>query len=172
MPFQSQAQRRLFFAKEERGELPKGTAKRWAKHTKNIKALPEKKGEFVENFVKSFFEGLGITKEALANTPQGTELMCKLGAFTGKEREILDEFGNMFRRSKVKPVEEPSPASFASKALGYVGAPFLSGSVLGLIAARAMSPSSADVSNLQKEELSSQYDSAIGDLERRIATRG
>jgi hypothetical protein len=31
------------FAAEERGELPKGTAERWAKHTKNIKNLPEKK---------------------------------------------------------------------------------------------------------------------------------
>jgi hypothetical protein len=31
------------FAAEERGELPKGTAERWAKHTKNIKDLPEKK---------------------------------------------------------------------------------------------------------------------------------
>jgi len=34
---------RWMFAAEERGELPKGTAERWAKHTKNIKDLPEKK---------------------------------------------------------------------------------------------------------------------------------
>lgn len=34
---------RAFFAMEGRGELPKGTAKKWAKHTKNIKKLPEKK---------------------------------------------------------------------------------------------------------------------------------
>lgn len=43
MPFKSKAQMRLFFAKEKRGELPKGTAKRWAKHTKNISSLPERK---------------------------------------------------------------------------------------------------------------------------------
>ncbi len=30
-------------AAESRGDVPKGTAKRWAKHTPNIKALPEKK---------------------------------------------------------------------------------------------------------------------------------
>jgi hypothetical protein len=40
---------RAFFAMENRGELPKGTAERWARETKNIKRLPErvrkKKGE-------------------------------------------------------------------------------------------------------------------------------
>lgn len=42
MPFQSKAQVRAFFAKEHAGELPKGTAKRWLKHTKTpIKSLPE-----------------------------------------------------------------------------------------------------------------------------------
>lgn len=42
MPYKSKSQMRAFFAKEERGELPKGTAERWAHHTKDIKALPEK----------------------------------------------------------------------------------------------------------------------------------
>jgi hypothetical protein len=41
MPFKSKAQQRLFFAKEEGGELPKGTAELWAKHTPDIKSLPE-----------------------------------------------------------------------------------------------------------------------------------
>jgi hypothetical protein len=41
MPFKSKAQQRLFFAKENRGELPKGTAMEWAHKTENIKALPE-----------------------------------------------------------------------------------------------------------------------------------
>ncbi len=48
MPFKSKDQMRLFFAKEERGELPKGTAKRWARHTPNIEDLPEKKSELQE----------------------------------------------------------------------------------------------------------------------------
>ena len=42
MPFKSKAQERLFFAKESRGELPKGTAEKWAHETKNIKKLPNK----------------------------------------------------------------------------------------------------------------------------------
>ena len=41
MPFKSKAQMRLFYAKENSGELPKGTAKRWEGETKNIKSLPE-----------------------------------------------------------------------------------------------------------------------------------
>jgi hypothetical protein len=40
MPFKSEAQRRWMFAAEDRGEVPEGTAQRWAKHTKG-KDLPE-----------------------------------------------------------------------------------------------------------------------------------
>ena len=42
MPFKSQAQRKWMFAAEKRGEVKKGTAIKWAKHTPNIEALPEK----------------------------------------------------------------------------------------------------------------------------------
>ena len=41
MPYKSKSQVRAFFAKEERGELPKGTAKEWAHKTPDIKKLPE-----------------------------------------------------------------------------------------------------------------------------------
>jgi hypothetical protein len=40
MPYKSQAQRALFYAKEARGELPKGTAERWQEETGKRK-LPE-----------------------------------------------------------------------------------------------------------------------------------
>lgn len=43
MPFKSKAQQRYMFAAESRGEIPKGTSKRWAKETKNIESLPERK---------------------------------------------------------------------------------------------------------------------------------
>ena len=43
MPFKSKAQQRFMFAAEKSGDLPKGTAKKWAKHTPNIKDLPERK---------------------------------------------------------------------------------------------------------------------------------
>ena len=44
MPFKSKAQQRFMFAAEDRGEVPEGTAKRWADHTPDLKKLPEKKG--------------------------------------------------------------------------------------------------------------------------------
>jgi len=43
MPFKSKAQQRFMFAAESRGDVPKGTAERWAKDTPDIKSLPEKK---------------------------------------------------------------------------------------------------------------------------------
>ena len=42
MPFKSKAQQRYMFSAEARGELKKGTARKWAKDTKDIKSLPEK----------------------------------------------------------------------------------------------------------------------------------
>lgn len=42
MPYKSQAQRRFMYAAEARGEVPKGTADRWSKETKDIKSLPER----------------------------------------------------------------------------------------------------------------------------------
>ena len=42
MPFLSKRQMKKFFALEDEGELPKGTAKKWLKETKNVKKLPEK----------------------------------------------------------------------------------------------------------------------------------
>lgn len=43
MPFKSKSQQRFMFAAESRGDVPKGTSERWAKETKDIKSLPEKK---------------------------------------------------------------------------------------------------------------------------------
>lgn len=43
MPYESKSQHRLFRAKEAEGELPKGTASKWAHETKDIKRLPEHK---------------------------------------------------------------------------------------------------------------------------------
>ena len=49
MPFKSKAQMKKFFAMEARGEIKKGTAERWAKHTKNIKKLPVRIGKKSKN---------------------------------------------------------------------------------------------------------------------------
>lgn len=44
MPFRSKAQQRWMFAAEARGEVPPGTAERWAHETPNLKNLPERVG--------------------------------------------------------------------------------------------------------------------------------
>jgi len=55
MPFKSEAQRRLFWAKVNKGEMPKSTAERWEKETLNKKLpmrLAKKAGlEAVEHFL-------------------------------------------------------------------------------------------------------------------------
>ena len=43
MPYKSRSQMRKFYALEARGEMKKGTAKRWAHETPDISELPEKK---------------------------------------------------------------------------------------------------------------------------------
>jgi hypothetical protein len=43
MPFKSKAQQRYMFAAEKRGDLPSGTAERWARETPDIKRLPKRK---------------------------------------------------------------------------------------------------------------------------------
>lgn len=40
--YRSKSQMRMMFAKEARGEVKKGTARRWAHETKNIRRLPER----------------------------------------------------------------------------------------------------------------------------------
>jgi len=52
-PFKSKAQQRFMFAKERRGELPKGTARRWAHETPSIKSLPEKKAMLIEKIART-----------------------------------------------------------------------------------------------------------------------
>ena len=45
MPFKSKAQMRWMFAAEKRGKVKKGTAKKWAEHTPNLKRLPTRIGK-------------------------------------------------------------------------------------------------------------------------------
>ena len=60
MPFKSQAQRRLFYAKGKSGEIPMETVHEWEEETKRKKSLPaklEKKSSI--GFLKSFENNLG-----------------------------------------------------------------------------------------------------------------
>lgn len=73
MPFLSRSQSRLFFAKERAGELPKGTALRWAHETDDIKKLPNKvrRKRMKKTASEIFFEAL--VKTAFSVTREGHE---------------------------------------------------------------------------------------------------
>ena len=64
MPFKSKAQQRFMFAAEDRGEVPRGTAKRWAEETPNIKKLPEKVKKKRSKVEKKGFE-MGVAKKCI-----------------------------------------------------------------------------------------------------------
>lgn len=63
MPFKSEAQRRKFYAMEERGEIPKGTTSRWEKETKD-KDLPEKVRKKESAFIRAVREKLARVNPA------------------------------------------------------------------------------------------------------------
>lgn len=52
MPFKSKAQRRFMYAAEKRGDVKKGTAKRWEEETTD-KSLPEKVKEKIKSEMKT-----------------------------------------------------------------------------------------------------------------------
>lgn len=103
MPFKSKAQMRKFYSMERDGELPKGTAQRWADETPNIKSLPErvkpkkakpklKKVAFCHGFMKVATSGWNLSEDAseesrfsqMQNGSPGANL--REGAETGQAR--------------------------------------------------------------------------------------
>lgn len=72
MPFRSEAQRRLFHAMADRGEISEAKVKEWEDETKNKKNLPmyvskkrrEKKSELYETGIKLALEEVGLLKQA------------------------------------------------------------------------------------------------------------
>lgn len=101
MPIRSKAQMRLLFAKENAGELPKGTAKKWVRHTKTpLRSLPER--------VKEALEGISAM---LSPTP-----ITQLG---GNTKSMFDDAENVARGPNTGVPDKPvaiSSASFLSGA--------------------------------------------------------
>jgi len=120
MPFKSKAQMRWMFAAERRGEVPKGTARRWARHTSNIKSLPEKKKasfldtltdqvdttvqlamrqleneetrkDVIETAIKGGILGGGINLLQGTSIPKGVLLGALLGASWGLASNMLQQ---------------------------------------------------------------------------------
>lgn len=89
MPFKSKAQQRFMFAAESRGEVPKGTASRWAHHTKSIKKLPEKvhekKGDDMKSIAYRMGHDAGMEKQSMAWLGRKVVMPAVGGAAKGLE---------------------------------------------------------------------------------------
>lgn len=83
MPFKSKRQQRFLFAAQERGDVPKGTAERWAKHTPNIKRLPEKVRKKESQFEEMAREVGRLAKVAYVKTGDWTNLMLRMLPYVG-----------------------------------------------------------------------------------------
>lgn len=174
MPFESKKQQRWMFAAEERGEVPKGTAKRWARHTPDIKSLPEEKKDsekdaFVRQFKQAFVELVGGNVAEFAMTKQADELVKF--ASTLEQPEAL----GIKPKSKVKVIKQPKGGGGADDIKGYFLGLLGAGAVPGLAAGGALasltSPSSGSIDNLQRGELINAYDDAVNEVTKRILLR-
>jgi hypothetical protein len=195
-------------------------AKRWEKHTPKGKKLPEhvskekheKKAMFIRAFVQSFYDKLGLTKDAAASRPGILLTLTKLAqvnlqalvktATAGSQLPPTPPPGGGRGSPSIPPAQpavlpmtpgvnytpgQHGPSVTISEELANkilqekggplsnlalaIGAPFVVGGLGGAGLARLMSPSHEDIGNLQKQELITQYDNAIEEMKRRIATR-
>lgn len=103
MPIKSKSQQRWLFAAEASGELPKGTAKRWVKETrdegKDLKKLPDKVGS--TKLKATIIEGNYAHK---ANDIKSTSLYPKL-------QKHLEGLGYQVSRDKGLPYTQPKAGS-------------------------------------------------------------
>ena len=100
MPFKSRSQQRFFFSAESRGELPKGTALRWAHETPNIKALPDKKKEQTKKadysvLSQGLIKGASLPRLKNANSFLGTLSDARNALFGESNLGRLDSWNNV-----------------------------------------------------------------------------
>lgn len=161
---------------------------------KKKQSKTEKKAAFIRSFVASFYGKLGMSKEAAVGTPAFYTLVDAANQDLIKEAtagavpptpapapapQIVIQGVNPGRqssRSGGHGSHSGSAARGAEPGLAQdlalsVGMPFVLGGLGGAGLARLFSPSQYEISNLQKEELITQYDNAIREMQRRMATR-
>lgn len=124
MPFTSEAQRRLFYAKERAGELPAGTAARWESHTPK-KKLPPRVGEKREVEDKKAFVHAFLLKCASSGVtePAALAAAAEKFAFFSKAASALGDIA-----------KGTAGLAMWGPLLGHV-APVIAGSAVGVGAA-------------------------------------
>jgi hypothetical protein len=96
MPYESKSQMKKFFAMEDRGELPEGTAREWAHHTPHLKKLPEHKGHSgrskrSEDYLKEAGMG-GIQAAGTAVKPTMPGITAAMGGGAVPRRGVIGDF--------------------------------------------------------------------------------
>jgi len=122
MPFKSKAQWRAFYAMEKRGELPSGTAEKWAHETKkSFKKLPLHKGKKVsEAAMTNSTSGRSLVDEWVKE--HGVDKLIEFKKLSTSGRSILEAFklGDKIpsptagaqpfpKKKKIAPPEEEPP---------------------------------------------------------------
>lgn len=127
MPYKSKSQMRAFFAKEEQGELPEGTARKWAHHTKNIKALPEhvnkeKKGMDTVRQLAHLTAELPYVEKLAADAQQPIETIYRLAGVA--KMPVIDFVKTAYVNPRVFALVKkagPMPPSIGGMASGMMG---------------------------------------------------
>ena len=184
MPFKSKSQMRHFFAAEDRGELPKGTANRWAHHTKNISSLPEKKGADFRKGLSALLGYLtgkstpislratmeGLKAKAVPVGQSARELMesipASLSSLGGEAKQLG---GKVLGQIRKRPVE-----STALALSGGVGAGNLLGSAgIGPLFGfqQGQKPQQSAVSSMARPPALGPGSSRVSEIVRRLRSR-
>ena len=79
---------RAFFAKERKGDLPKGTAARWADETPDIKKLPERVKTSSFNITDHFVKIAKSLSDPQKSPPIPAEIMQQDMIATAKEEKM------------------------------------------------------------------------------------
>lgn len=124
MPFKSKAQQRFMFAAQARGDLPKGTAERWAKETPNIKKLPERKkkaADLVDVILQKMSEDKGQNKIDETMTIYGKQGINVGDAPEAVSREVL-KFSSV-DKNKGESVMKKTAEQIADEVMAKVAQP-------------------------------------------------
>jgi hypothetical protein len=103
MPFKSKAQQRFMFSAESKGELPKGTAERWAEHTTDIKALPEHKmNKTAAEIADAVIEKVASTRWLREFSSHPEDVMHELSR---RSPTTMENLGYLFERNPTPRAE-------------------------------------------------------------------
>lgn len=136
MPFKSKAQQSFMFAAEARGELPKGTAKRWARHTPDMKNLPARVKKDEDTDKKAFAVAFVVKCAAAGVTdPEAVAALAEELASTveADARIKAADWSSVLGQSVTWPM-----------VAGTVGLPLVGGYALGRVGAAARNQADRD----------------------------